>query len=244
MGLDPDHTLMDWFSSPLGKDLLNKEAKAFEAVVMNLSSPTAVQLGPVIGDYLASANAAHRIRLVDHYCQGVDACVLSEALPLNADSVNLMVLPHTLDYCIDARHVLREVHRVLMAEGKLVLLGFNPLSSWGVRRIASSSLPWSARFIRLGRVKEWLRVLGFEISGGSMLYYSPPTQNTTIHRACEWMEYAGDRWWPMLAAVYCLVATKREIGLTPIRPEWKLKTNLIPGFTEPVTRSINTNYRR
>ena len=232
-----NHTMKEWFSSPLGKALIGKEAKLVQETVQAISSPIGLQLGPVNGDWLRESNTIHRIHLFDAYLDAADGYALPEALPIAADAVNLVVMPHTLDYCFDAKQVLRETHRVLMAEGKLIIVGFNPLSSWGARHLFSNRAPWNAHFIRLGRVKEWLRVLGFEISGGSMIYYSLPTQNDTLSRACEWMEAAGDRWWPMLAAAYCIVATKREIGLTPIKPEWRLQSTLFPGITEPVTRN-------
>ena len=63
----------------------------------------------------------------------------------------------------------------------------------------------------------------FEITGGSMLYYRPPLANSSLLDRLFLLDKVGDRWWPMMAGVYLLVARKRVAGLTPIRPQWRLQ---------------------
>jgi SAM-dependent methyltransferase len=136
------------------------------------------------------------------------------------------LLPHTLDFSDDPHSVLREVSRVLRPEGHVVILGFNPMSLWGVRRLVARrplTPPWSAHFLRLARVKDWLKLLDFECTVGSMLYYRPPVAGETAMDRLYFMEKAGDRWWPLMAAVYLIVAKKRVFGMTPLPIEWKAR---------------------
>ena len=123
------------------------------------------------------------------------------------------------------------------------IMGFNPLSLWGIRKFMRVPLlgrrqqvPWCGQFLRLARIKDWLALLDFETTAGSMLYYRPPVGNTALYERLKFLEAAGDRWWPMLAAVYILVARKRELGMTPIRPEWRTQNAVVRPLTEPVTR--------
>lgn len=150
----------------------------------------------------------------------------ADALPLDERSVDLALLPHTLDFSADPHPVLREVSRVLRPEGHVVILGFNPMSLWGVRRLATRRprpAPWCGHFFRLARVKDWLALLDFEPMHGGMLYYRPPLRREHAMDRVYFLEQAGDRWWPMMAAVYLLVAKKRVFGMTPLPVEWKTR---------------------
>ncbi len=135
--------------------------------------------------------------------------------------------------------VLREVHRVLTPEGHIVILGFNPLSLWGLWRLAARrrGIPWCGQFISLLRLKDWLALLDFELTHGSMLYYRPPLQHEGLRDRLYFLEKIGDRWWPLAAAVYLLVAKKRVLGVTPLVPAWRDKRALRARATQPAAKS-------
>ena len=131
--------LSQWFDSPLGRSLLAQEAHHLRAVLPNLYGTVAAQLG-CIGemDLMNSCIAPTRILLDDH--GGPGACrvrSVPEELPLDTKSTDVVILPHTLDFCDDPHQVLREVSRVLRPEGHVVILGFNPMSMWGLRRLVA-----------------------------------------------------------------------------------------------------------
>ena len=214
-----------WFEGPLGQSLQAAEAARLQAILPQLYSTFAIQLG-VLGnaDLLESSTAPTRI--VCDLRQGFRApsvCSLAEALPFDGKRANLMLLPHTLDFALDPHQVLREVDRVLMPEGYAVILGFNPLSLWGLWRLFKqrAQAPWCGHFLRLTRVKDWLALLDFEITHGSMLYYRPPVRRARLRERLQFMEQIGDRWWPLGAAVYVVVAKKREAGMIPVGPRWR-----------------------
>ena len=58
------------------------------------------------------------------------------ALPFSEASLDLVVMPHTLETSPDPHAVLREAARVLMPEGRIVVCGLNPASLLGVQRRA------------------------------------------------------------------------------------------------------------
>ena len=133
-----------------------------------------------------------------------------------------MLLPHTLEFTDYPHQILREVARVLRPEGHVIIAGFNPWSLWGARRVfgRKQRYPWSGHFINLPRMKDWLALLGFEISGGQMACYVPPCATQKWLDRVAFMEAAGDRWWPIAGGVYFLQAVKRVNGMRLIMPKW------------------------
>jgi len=155
--------------------------------------------------------------------------------------VDLMLLPHTLEFADDPHQVLREISRVLTPEGHVVILGFNPFSLWGLWRLLRrrrGSAPWNGHFLQLTRIKDWLKLLDFEIDRGSMLYYRPPLASETTMDRLHFLDKAGDRWWPMAGAVYLLVAKKRVVGMMPLRPEWRTAKTFGRAVARPALRVI------
>lgn len=208
-----------WLSSPLGQYLAEQERIWLDRTVKDLFGFVAVQLDVPELDGLIQNRMPSRWHIG---WQG-DVLCDDEQLPLATSSVDLMVLPHGFDFADDPHQLLREVDRVLVPEGQLVLTGFNPMSLWGLRRLGAdkSQMPWQGHFLRMARVKDWLELLNFEVIGGAMMAYSPPINNCRWRQRCEFMEAAGDRWWPIGGAVYGLRAVKRVAGMRLIRPQWK-----------------------
>jgi SAM-dependent methyltransferase len=239
-----------WFDTPLGRSLQAFEINRLREVLPSLYGTVAVQIGRM--GKLESMDAcvtATRILLdVDgpddssnsqaftngtSTADGYGGCIgVATELPFDAASVNLVLLPHTLDFSEDPRQILREVNRVLAPEGHAVILGFNPISFWGLRRVFTRGprpAPWCANFLRLARVKDWLALLDFELTHGSMFYYRPPLQHAAAMDRLRFLDKMGDRWWPMMAATYLLVAKKRVVGMTPLRVSWKTRPRLVAG---------------
>ncbi|MBK8527030.1 MAG: methyltransferase domain-containing protein [Rubrivivax sp.] len=157
-----------------------------------------------------------------------------EALPFPADSIDLVVLPHSLEFAQDPHQLLREVERVLRPEGRVVITGLNPASLWGLRQRASqarlgigpqrghSPMPREGEFIGYWRLRDWLRLLGFVIEDGRFGCWRPPMNTERWLERCAWMDRVGERWWPVLGATYLLVGVKRVkgmrlVGLVPKR---------------------------
>ena len=148
----------------------------------------------------------------------------TEALPFPSQSIDLVVLPHTLELARDPHETLREVERVLVPEGRVVITGFNPASLWGLRqnfghlrqRVGLGHrlfLPNEGEFIGFWRLRDWLRLLSFEVEIGRFGCWRPPTASPGWLERWAWIDRVGERWWPVLGAVYFVVAVKRVRGM-------------------------------
>jgi SAM-dependent methyltransferase len=146
-------------------------------------------------------------------------------LPFATQSIDLIVLPHVLEFASEPHQVLREVERVLIPEGQVIVCGFNPASLWGLRQAmgrltGAHFLPLDGEFISLPRLKDWLKLLNMEVNRGHFGCYAPPFATETWLKRFAFMEKAGDRWWPYFGAVYMVQAIKRVKGVRLIGPAW------------------------
>jgi SAM-dependent methyltransferase len=214
--------LAQWFETPKGAYVLDWERAQFDSAVEDVFGFKAVQVGLPSIDFLRANRMPFRFRA------GVEAgCELisdPRHLPLPSQSMDLVVLPHVLEFGHDPHQILREAERVLMPEGQIVIAGFNPLSLWGLKRTISrrrDDYPWSGDFIGLVRLRDWLKLLGFELNGGRFGCYSPPFSQTRWLHRFAFMERAGDRWWPICGGVYVVRAVKRVRGMRLVAPQWK-----------------------
>src|SRR6266850_2867754 len=218
----PTNTLQDWLATPLGQYLLEKEQAYLDDVTPDIFGFHALQLGMSSVDLLRESRIAHRMRIAD---AGIpDLYAKCHELPLATQSIDLVVLPHVLEFAAKPHEILREVDRVMMPEGRLVILGFNPWSLWGLRSAVGFSrdaFPWNGRFVSLLRVKDWLALLGFDVSAGRLVAYAPPFESAKLRRRFGFMEPAGDRWWAVGGAVYLLQAIKRVHGMRLLTPAWQ-----------------------
>jgi SAM-dependent methyltransferase len=220
----PANTLQDWFQTPLGQYLLEKERAYLDDVTPDIFGFHALQLGVPGVDMLRENRITHKMRIAAG--GEPDLYAKCHELPLATQSIDLVVLPHVLEFATEPHAVLREVDRVLMPEGRLVIVGFNPWSLWGLRSALGFSrheFPWNGHFLSLLRVKDWLALLGFEVSAGRLIGYAPPFDNDKVRRRFAFMEPAGDRWWAVGGAVYMLQAIKRVRGMRLITPAWQEK---------------------
>jgi SAM-dependent methyltransferase len=218
------NTLRDWFHTPLGQYLLEQERAYLDELTPDIFGFHAVQLGMSETDLLRENRITHKMRVAN--TGAVDLRADCHDLPLATQSIDLVVLAHVLEFTDEPHAVLREVDRVMMPEGRLVIVGFNPWSLWGLRSALGFSrhqFPWNGRFLSLLRVKDWLALLGFDVSAGRLIAYAPPFDSERWRRRFGFMEPAGDRWWAVGGAVYMLEAIKRVRGTRIITPAWQEK---------------------
>jgi len=186
----------------------------------------AAQAGLPGFDFLQANRIPHRFTIALE--PGADLAADPLQLPIASDSLDLLALPHTLETHAAPHELLREAARVLRPEGRLVVSGFNSLSLWRLRQAfmreaarRRAGAPWDLRFLGLLRLKDWLQVLGLELDGGRFGCYAPPFARAEWMRRFAFLDRAGDRWWPILGAVYVVRAVKRVPGLRVIAPAWR-----------------------
>jgi len=236
-----------WFSGYPGKILLEQERLLLQPAISGLFGYYLLQLGPVglSAEFFRSIRLKSYLRVMSRppLDESPAGWIVSDAgqLPLASDSIDAVLLQHTLDLCRDPHRVLREVERVLIPEGRVIITSFNPWSLWGGWRLLrrrSRRVPWCGRFIPQYRLHDWLGLLGFNIEQVQPFMFRPPLAQPRLMQKIAFLEDAGARWWPLLSAGYMIVAVKRVSTLTPLRPAWKLPRTLLPGRAiEPTTRS-------
>ena len=259
--------LAQWLKTPAGRYVLEWEQRHLDTAVADLFGFHALQLGLPDLDALRANRMPHRWVATDTLdAAGRDAsvaavpsgepgaddstaalaasrCVVAlhcdfDALPFDSQSLDLVVLPHGLELARDPHLALREVERVLVPEGRVVVVGFNPTSLWGLRQRlgqlrrsmarggeASLFLPSAGEFMGYRRLRDWLRLLSFEVEAGRFGCYRPPLLSEKWITRLAWMEQAGERWWPVFGAVYFVVAVKRVRGMRLVglvRPQRQL----------------------
>ena len=212
----------EWFATPLGRYLLECEYKCIDAEVADVFGFYALQLGLPEHDFLRASRIPLKCRIAPSGPAALRADFRD--LPIAGNSVDLLLLPHVLEFSENPHQILREVHRVLMPDGHAVIAGFNPRGLWGLRRLFSrvrDAYPWRGRFINLPRLKDWLALLELEIVAGQSGCYIPPCAQDKWIQRFRWVEAAGDRWWPIAGGVYFLHVIKRVRGMRVIMPMWR-----------------------
>lgn len=233
--------LVDWFANQPGTRIAEQERAVLAAMVSDLFGYQLLQLGELGADtaYLANCSISRKTLVSHRVTTGSASVIVGEgrSLPVASDSVDAVLLIHTLDFSPDPHQVLREIERVLIPEGRVIVVGFNPYSLWGLWRLFGrwrGAIPWCGQFLSYPRLNDWLTLLGFRVERMDVLEFRPPTRKGRF----EVMENVGRRVWPMLAGVYVVRAVKRVSRVTPIRPHWSRLRVVGPRAIEPTVREI------
>ena len=229
----------DWLQTALGAALLQQEARVVEEALDGIFGEQCLQLG-AWGENRTFLRFARTQRccLIAEDAIGEPAAIGEfHRLPVESDSIDAVLLPHTLDYSDRPHAILREIDRVLRSNGHLVILGFKPTGLWGLRRlIPGAGLPPGAdHLISDRRLRDWLQLLDMRIQGSLHYFFRWPLPGNKARGSAKW-ERRGQAWWPELAACYMLCAQKRVGTLTPVRPLWRRQPKVATSLAEPSTR--------
>ncbi|MFC1602806.1 class I SAM-dependent methyltransferase [Pseudomonadota bacterium] len=240
--------LRGWLQESPGQVLLEQEQRCLDQMFPELFGYHLIQLGGGGFDFDLSTTSHFRSHVVlDLSAQHQPLTSFVQAnltrLPILSDSVDAVLMPHTLDFSPDPHQVLRETERVLIPEGRVVIVGFNPLSLWGAWRLmkkSSGAIPWQSQFLALRRINDWLSLLGFDVEKTRHLMFRPPLRGQKMMERLACMERMGQQFWPLLSCVYVVQAVKRVSTKTMVGLIWKRKANLLGGrITEQTTRQSN-----
>ena len=234
----------DWLTSPSGAYLLEWERTEFERAVVDVFGYHALQLGlPEVHTLQANRMPHPWVALDDAEelehpaLQGRTPLVCDfAALPFPESSLDLITMPHTLELSGDPHGTLSEVNRVLVPEGRVVICGLNPASLWGLRQrrtqlyqrlgFGELFIPDSLEWIGHRRLRDWLRLLSFEVESVRFGAFRPAVRSPQWLERSAWLDRLGQRWWPILGGVYFVVAVKRVRGMKLLGPAWKATPKL------------------
>lgn len=230
-------TLSDWFSTPMGQYVAQWEMDCLAALTVDIFGFHAVQIGGSALPALQANRMPNRWNAdmmrpssgTDNYIQIEDFA----DLPFSSQSVDLVVLPHVLEFAKEPHQVLREVERILLPEGHIIICGFNPVSLFGLRQSLSrltkhDYLPSHGEFLAPYRMRDWLKLLSMEVDRGHFGCYAPAFTTQKWLNRFHFMETIGSRWWPFCSGVYIVHAIKRVHGMRLIGPVWDKKKAKLP----------------
>ena len=239
---DRDAALSSWWLSPLGRALLAAESELLGEALEDVFGWELLQIGAWGGsrELLAgSRTRAKSLIAAPGIDCGANIIARPSLLPVISDSVDAVLLPHTLEFVADPYAVLREVERVLSGEGQLLVLGFRPLSLWGLRARWSrvGFPPGMRRVLSEGQLREWLVLLGFEVVAQQRYLYLSPWSRGLSHGESTGRMRRPGLTYPLPAGGFLLKARKRVYTLTPVRGRFREKPAVIGGLVKPTTRS-------
>lgn len=218
--------LTAWYQTPLGQHLLREEQRLVDQALERRFGYQLLQIGCADLILHGASQIGHKFSFCAHpdapHCH--NAVARGEEIPLANTSVDLVLLHHALDYSSEPHQLLREASRVLIAGGHMVIVGFNPLSTWGVRnrlqRGRSGKSPWESARLSALRVSDWLKLLDFQITNVHYGVYVLPLNVERAIRWNRWVEPLASRLnWPT-GATYVISARKQVAPLTPVQFKW------------------------
>jgi len=229
--------LIDWFSTPKGRTLKKQETAYLQRSITVSCKQTILQIGALGWEckYI-DCNLYKNFYVLDdeQYASNGSKLIRSTniALPIQSDSIDMVILPHLLEFDTDKHQVLREVERILKPEGKLIILGFNPLSVYinlqYIKR-RKKGAPWLPSLVSRTKIEDWLRLLNFEVE---------ITAGFNFDKTQMSYEYSGQRKHELNVAAYALKAIKRRYHVIPLTSAKNYQTNLA------MARTIELPYRQ
>lgn len=237
-------SLRHWYRRPLGQLLAEAELAALADQLPQLFGYHLMVVDPPWETCtLSDSRIPHHIiqRAQADREAGTGMIGHTNTWPVLTDTLDAIILPHTLELTQEPHQVLREADRSLIPDGHLVILGFNPYGPWGVRRALSrrsTGMPWDARFLSMHRIKDWLSLLGFDTLHSRYLFHRPPLQNIRLQKRLQFPESERGSGHMLLAGAYILVARKRSVIVTPLKAIRNPRNKLFPvGVAGPTQRN-------
>lgn len=244
-------TLQSWFETPLGRLLADVERQALDRHLDRWAGATLLQIGGFgSGQRVLRANTSRQWLIGNDTGGGVDCLARSEQLPFQSDSMDIVVLVHSLEFSGNPHRVLREAERVLVPEGHLLVLTFNLLSVWGLAHglpaLQRRGAPWNGEYFTSHRIRDWLKLLDLETSCVEHLFYRLPVNRERLQERLAAVERWAPRVAPWFGNVHLTVAQKHVVGMTRLRPAWKPRRRLVAGgLAQPTSRkSLDAALRR
>ncbi|MFT5008506.1 MAG: SAM-dependent methyltransferase, partial [Granulosicoccus sp.] len=218
--------LSQWYQSALGQELIEVERALISRAISGRFGASMVQLDSGFHEILFEQRLFGSGIIVSQlenraHCPVV--CAKPEDLPFEPESLDMLLMHHTLDLCENPYQAVREGALALKPGGLLIVLGFNPLSLWGLRSMIQSRPSgygvWNSRFIRSGRVADWMQLLNFELERQEKHLFSPPMNRPGWLKSLALGEQIQRKLLPFTGGVYLLVGYKQVFGKIHTSPQ-------------------------
>lgn len=236
--------LTGWFRSPRGRLLQASEQRVLDELLPSLFGYHALQLSiNESADLMGSSPIHHRVQLISR-CDSLADCAQErksllladfDALPLDSDSVDLVILHHVLEFSPHPHQILKEVSRVLIPRGHLVIVGFNPFSLTGLWKALlsrfSAQQQWRYREVTPWRLQDWFKFLDLGACRRVDTFHRPPFNSPLLLNRFAFVDRLARRWRLPGGGAYVMLARKEVVAMTPIRAPWEKLSRRLPTMT-------------
>jgi SAM-dependent methyltransferase len=233
---EPPNALDAWLAGPLGRLLLAAERQAVAAALEDVFGNQFVQIGHwgAPDTFLPLARTPRRALVAEPGAAG-DCVSHAASLAILGQSVDAVLLPHTLEFEPEPHAVIREVDRILVGEGHVLVLGFEPAGPWALRHylVRDGSPPGLVRALSRRRLRDWLTLLGFDVLEIRRFVHALPLAGLESGALTRGLERLGRRLDGRLGNAYLLKAKKRVYTLTPIHPRRRPAPKLAGALADP-----------
>ncbi|MEQ1621518.1 MAG: methyltransferase domain-containing protein [Methylococcales bacterium] len=209
--------LFSYYQTPRGKLLKDLEVEYLQRSITVSCQQTILQIGGLgwENDFIDSTLYKSFIILDSKQlgaCPAKKIQAKSYLLPLQCNSVDMILLPHILEFDAFRFQSMREIERVLKPEGVVVILNFNPWSFWVRYQFLwdkKMSDSWRGHFLSQSRMLDWLKLLNFEVTVTSEFHLDSvrSTHDKSITKNCS-----------LSSTAYGIRAIKRRYNLIPLTP--------------------------
>lgn len=248
--------LIQWQETAFGQTIFNWEQQQLDELTTNIFGYYALQLGLTEHDLLHANRMPYKWRAqlvqgqeTSQLPQFFDNLIVSpEYLPFASNSIDLLLLPHTLEVSENPMQVLREVERVLVPEGRILLTCLNPWRNFtaGLQKtktiqthdykVASATPEWLSH----KRLTDWLKLLGFEIELLRFGVHRPVIQSASLLNQFNFLDQLGSKILPISGAVFLLMAVKRVPSIRLLSTKWPTQQKSTP-IGVPIRKDSNKN---
>ncbi len=235
-----------WLEGPVGRRLLALEEQIICDKLEQVFGFQLLQIG-TWGEshrFVQHSKTLRHSVLCAEACEGVDVIGHADELPIASDSVDAVILPHTLEQHNDPHQVLREVQRVLVCDGHVIIMGFTRMSALGLRQLLTPGKSTIGHPLAERRITDWLRLLNLEPIGSTRYFYTPPIEHEGLLERTAGLEHFGRKWWPFLNGAYALTAKKSMVRVSMVGPRWHRRRRVVGGLAEPATRTADASARQ
>lgn len=221
------YQLNTWYSQPLGIEIAKSIKSKLDYILSELFGYYLLQVGIIEQqNWLENSPIINKVVITDYPEQKNSLIGENHELPFANESFDVILLPHTLEMADNPLAVLEEAYRVLAPRGTLLIIGFNPLSLWGVFRILNTrktKAPWCGRLNYLWSIHKNIKKTGLTLTSVEEFFYKIPVESKSFVKRCDFLETLGQMVWLYPGCCYLLIAQKQVSRLQLIKPMWKLK---------------------
>lgn len=227
-----------WFDTESGQRMLSRETALVEEALTQAFGYHLVQLSVDSRVNLFESSRVQRKFRCHPVSADADVVFDGEQLPFANESIDVVILHHIQEVVKDPHQLLREVHRVVVPHGQVLILGYNPWSPLGIYGWARRWLPgspWNIHQLSCFRIHDWLGLLGFEtlqIDFGMRIPKQLPWRDS------EWVDTLWRKF--PFGSFYLVSAIKQVNAFIPTRPKWKTARPAFGALTPVKTRPVSS----